>query len=119
MKGIDKRQHKRIDYKLKADVSFNSKHAQGMIENFSETGIFKVVFSEKGVINFYPGEIIGVNFTIPSGQELQLECELKWVRIQTGSPLFLKYNMGVKIINPPPEYIEFIKTLLSEPVAVA
>lgn len=44
-----------------------------MIENFSETGIFKVVFSEKGVINFYPGEIIVINFTTSSGQELELE----------------------------------------------
>jgi hypothetical protein len=112
MKGIEKRRHKRINYKLKTDISFDSKHAQGMIENFSETGIFKVVFCEKGVINFYPGEIIVINFTIPSGQELQLECEMKWA-------LFLKYSMGVKIINPPPVYIEFIKTLLPESVALA
>ncbi|MHA2220401.1 MAG: PilZ domain-containing protein [Candidatus Hodarchaeales archaeon] len=119
MKGIEKRRHRRINYKLKADVTYDSKHAQGMIENFSETGIFKVVFSEKGVINFYPGEIIVINFTIPSGQELQLECEMKRVRIQRGSPLFLKYSMGVKIINPPPVYKEFIKTLLPESVALA
>jgi hypothetical protein len=109
MKSIEKRRHRRINYKLKADVTYDSKHAQGMIENFSETGLFKVVFSEKGVINF----------TIPSGQELQLECEMKWMRIQKESPLFLKYSMGVKIINPPPVYKEFIKTLLPESVAVA
>jgi hypothetical protein len=52
MKSIEKRRHRRINYKLKADVTYDSKHAQGMIENFSETGLFKVVFSEKGVINF-------------------------------------------------------------------
>jgi hypothetical protein len=119
MKGIEKRRNKRINYKLKADVSFDSKHAQGMIENFSETGIFKVVFCEKGVINFYPGETIGVNFQMPLGQAVDLECEIKWVRIQKGSPLFMKYSMGVKIINPPPVYIEFIKTLLTESVALA
>ncbi|TNF54940.1 PilZ domain-containing protein [bacterium] len=119
MKGIEKRLHRRIDYKLKANVTYDSKHAQGIIENFSEEGIFKVVFSEKGVINFYPGEIIVINFTIPSGQELELECEMKWVRIQRGSPLFLKYSMGVKIINPPRVYKDFIKTLLVESVTVA
>lgn len=112
MIGIEKRRHKRIDYKVKADVSYDSKHASAMIENFSETGIFKIVFPEKSIINFYPGETIGVNFQMPLGQEVDLECEIKWVRIDRGSPLFLKYSMGVKIINPPPLYQEFIKALL-------
>jgi hypothetical protein len=117
MIGIEKRRHKRINYKLKADVSYDSKHAPAMIENFSETGIFKIVFPEKSVIDFYPGETIRVSFQVPSGQELQLECEIKWVRIKRGSPLFLKYNMGVKIINPPPIYKEFMTSLLKKPVA--
>jgi hypothetical protein len=111
MIGIEKRRHKRIDYKVKAEVSFDSKHANAMIENFSETGIFKIVFPEKSLINFYPGETIRVNFQMPLGKELNLECEIKWVRINRGSPLLLKYSMGVQIINPPPVYQEFIKTL--------
>jgi hypothetical protein len=113
----ERRLHKRIHYKLKADVSYDSKHSSAMIENFSETGIFKIVFPEKSVINFYPGETIGVNFQMPLGQAVDLECEIKWVRIQKNSPLFLKYSMGVQIINPPPIYKEFIKTLLQRPEA--
>jgi hypothetical protein len=114
MIGIEKRRHKRINYKLKADVTYGSKHSQAMIENFSETGIFKIVFPEKSLISFYPGEIIGVNFQMLLGQEVDLECEIKWIRIQKGSPLFLKYSMGVKIINPPPIYKEFIKTIIQK-----
>jgi hypothetical protein len=114
MIDIEKRRHKRINYKLKADVTYGSKHAPATIENFSETGIFKIVFPEKSLINFYPEEIIGVNFQMPLGQEVDLKCEIKWVRIQKGSSLFLKYSMGVKIINPPPIYKEFIKTIIQK-----
>jgi hypothetical protein len=114
MSNIEKRHHRRINYKLKADVCYDSKHSDAMIENFSETGIFKIVFPEKSLINFYPGETIRVIFQIPSGQKLNLECEIKWIRIQRGAPLFLKYNMGVQIIKPSPEYEEFVKDLLEK-----
>lgn len=119
MRGIEKRQQRRINFKLNAEVTYNSKRAHGVVKNFSETGMCKVIFSEKGVINFYPGEMIVICITIPSGQEVQLECEIKWVRVQKGSPLFLKYSVGAKILNPPPAYTEFIQVLLRESVAVA
>jgi hypothetical protein len=85
-----------------------------MIENVSETGIFKVVFSEKSVIDFYPGEIIEINFILPSGQELNQKCKIIWARMKNETPLFLKYQMGVEIINPSPKYKEFIKDLLEK-----
>jgi c-di-GMP-binding flagellar brake protein YcgR len=52
MIGIDKRRYKRIDLQLKADVTCNTKNYKAVIENVSETGIFKIVFPEKSVINF-------------------------------------------------------------------
>jgi hypothetical protein len=83
-----------------------------MIENLSSSGVFKVVFPEKSVIDFFPGKILGINFHIPSGQMLNLECEIKWIRIKKGSPLFLKYQMGVQIVSPPQGYTDFVQGLL-------
>jgi hypothetical protein len=114
MMGIDKRRHKRIDYKLKADVTCDAKHYKAMIENVSETGIFKIVFPEKSVIDFYPGEDLEINFTLPSGEEFNLDGKIKWVRIKRENPLFLKYHMGVQIIEPSPEYKEFVNDLLEK-----
>jgi hypothetical protein len=113
----EKRRHKRIRYKLKADVICDSKHYKAVIDNFSETGICKIVFPEKSVIDFYPEEILEINFILPSGQELNLECKIKWVRIKKGTPLFLKYHMGVEIIEPSPEYKKFVNDLLEKPKA--
>jgi c-di-GMP-binding flagellar brake protein YcgR len=80
MIGIDKRRYKRIDFQLKADVMCNTKNYKAMIENFSETGIFKIVFPEKSVIDFYPEEVLDISFILPSGQELNLDCKIiKWL----------------------------------------
>ncbi|MHA2219580.1 MAG: PilZ domain-containing protein [Candidatus Hodarchaeales archaeon] len=114
MIGIDKRRYKRIDYKLKADVTCNTKNYKAMIENFSETGIFKIVFPEKSVIDFYPEEGLEISFILPSGEEFNLNCKIKWVRIKRENPLFLKYHMGVQIIEPSPEYKEFVNDLLEK-----
>jgi hypothetical protein len=108
----DRRSNRRIKHSIKADLTFNEKHYKAVIENFSETGIFKIVFPEKSVIEFFPGNTLEVNLLLPAKQQLTLECEIKWVRIKRGSPLFLKYHMGLKIIEPPREYKEFIQTLL-------
>lgn len=114
MIDIDKRQHKRINYKLNADVTCNTKNYKAMIENFSETGIFKIVFPEKSVIDFYPEEGLEVSFVLPSGEELHLDCKIKWVRIKRDNPLFLKYHMGVQILEPSPGYKKFINHLLTK-----
>jgi hypothetical protein len=45
MIGIEKRRHKRINYKLKADVTYGSKHSQAMIENW---GKFSNAFGARG-----------------------------------------------------------------------
>ncbi|TNF55405.1 PilZ domain-containing protein [bacterium] len=110
--AIDRRRHRRMNCKIKAEVTYGTKNFSGMIENLSRSGIFKVVFPEKSVIDFFPGKVVGVNFHIPSGQMLNLECEIKWIRIKKGSPLFLKYHMGVQVINPPQGYTGFIQGLM-------
>jgi hypothetical protein len=110
--AADRRRHRRINFKLKAEVTYGARHFNGMIENLSKSGIFKVVFPEKSVIDFFPGKIIGLNFHIPSGQMLNLECEIKWIRIKKGSPLFLKYHMGVQVVSPPQGYTDFVQGLL-------
>ncbi|MHA2219971.1 MAG: PilZ domain-containing protein, partial [Candidatus Hodarchaeales archaeon] len=61
-------------------VTCDSKHYKAMIENVSEKGIFKIVYPEKSVIDFYPEEEFEVSFILPSGEELNLECKIiKWL----------------------------------------
>jgi hypothetical protein len=109
---VEKRHNRRINYKLNADVICDAKNYKGIIENLSASGIFKIVISDRSVIAFVPGESLRVKFESPSGQDFDLDCEIKWSRIDTRSPFVLKYNLGVQIKEPPQSYAEFLKSLL-------
>jgi hypothetical protein len=80
---LEKRRHIRVDYRVDAEIIFGDRIYRGMIENISESGIFKVAFPEK-----------------------------KWLRIYTVSPFALKYNLGIEIVNAPQEYREFVSQLI-------
>jgi hypothetical protein len=112
--SIEKRRYKRINFRLEAEVTYSNKRYNGFIENFSESGIFKIVFPDESIQEFMPGALLGVNFQMPSGEKLSLNCIIKWLRIKTDSPFALKYNMGMEIIDPPQEYKSFIQTLLQK-----
>jgi hypothetical protein len=108
---MGKRRYKQVNYSLDAEIICDGISYKGLIENISETGIFKIAFPDQNFLAFYPGKEITVTFQIPSGKTLKLTCEIKWLRINTGSPFAIKYNLGLDIINPPHEYIEFVKSL--------
>jgi hypothetical protein len=110
--NMEKRRYKRINYKLNADVICDTENYKGIIENLSASGIFKIVISDKSVIAFVPGGSLRVRFESPSGQHFDLDCEIRWSRINTRSPFVLKYNLGVQIIEPPQDYADFLKSLL-------
>jgi hypothetical protein len=100
---LEKRRHIRVDYRADAEITFGDRSYRGMIENISESGIFKVAFPEKEIVDLIPGSALAVK---------NLRCEIKWLRIYTVSPFALKYNMGIGIVNAPQEYKEFVEQLI-------
>jgi hypothetical protein len=109
---LEKRRHIRVDYRADAEITFGDRSYRGMIENISESGIFKVAFPEKEIVDLIPGSALAVKFKDPSGSYFNLRCEIKWLRIYTVSPFALKYNMGIGIVNAPQEYKEFVEQLI-------
>jgi hypothetical protein len=114
MTHIEKRQSIRIDYKLRAELTFKDKTFKGFIENFSREGIFKIIIPERQLAEFIPGIIVKVNFQDPSGKTFELQGEVKWLRIKSEPPIGVKYNMGIEIINPPQKYKEFVEDLFEK-----
>jgi hypothetical protein len=56
------------------------------------------------------GEVL--KFQIPSGETLNLNCEVIWLYTKkTPPPGFKQNNIGMEIIDPPLKYKEFFKTL--------
>lgn len=107
--SIDKRLDKRIAVRLEAYIFSGSKTYTGFIENASENGFeFLVVSSIKAAKSFHPEKVVGLYFQIPSGKTLHLYCEVKWYLENSYDR---SVSLGMKIINTPQEYKEFIKTL--------
>ena len=109
---MEDRRFKRIDFKLNAEVTLGGKSYKGSMENLSEGGLFEIVFSEVDLTDFTNGAPVGVKFHIPSEEIIDLHCKIVWLRVGPEQIVGLKYNMGLEIITPSPEYKEFFKTLV-------
>lgn len=107
------RRSKRVTYKLEATVIADDKIYNGLIENFSKEGILKII-SYKREENFKSGMVLVVNFQVPSGQKLNLNCEIKWLSITEEDNHLFKHNLGMEILNPPQGYTEFVQSLYNK-----
>jgi hypothetical protein len=110
---MEKRIANRKAFNIEADIVSGDVKCHGFIENVSEGGMEYLLTSE--IIsseNFTPDKRIKLIFRLPSGEELKLDCEVRWfLRV---SPDQNRQSLGMKIIDPPLEYKEFIKTLYQE-----
>jgi hypothetical protein len=112
---MERRHSERISIHLNAHIFSNGKTYSGFIENVSEEGIeYLTTFLTQAPKNFTPNKIITLSFQIPSGETINLYCEVKWL-LRT-SPHEDSLTLGMKIIDPPQEYEEFLKSLVSEKV---
>jgi hypothetical protein len=79
---VERRRSPRVDFKLKAKAISKTKGYQGSIENFSREGMMNVI-PHGQLIEMLPGATIGISFQTPSGETLNLECEVKWILHQS------------------------------------
>lgn len=114
MTHIEKRQSIRIDFKLRAEITYKEKTFKGFIENFSREGIFKIIIPERQLAEFIPGIIVKITFQSPSGEAYELRGEVKWLRIKPEPPIGVKYSMGMAILNPPRKYTGFVEGLFEK-----
>jgi uncharacterized protein (TIGR02266 family) len=101
---MEKRVHKRVFRRL--DVKFTSGDISrnAITSNISVNGMF---VRTRKVLN--QGTELDLELTLPSGEVIQLRGRVARAII---TPLHNKDGMGVELTEIPPEYTEFIKTLL-------
>jgi hypothetical protein len=103
---MERRQSARVPVNLNAKIISEDKVFDGMIENMSEDGLEYFMTSfVKVTSNFTPAKSIKLNFQIPSGEMLNLNCELIWF-LETSPDEKL---LGMKVLNPPLTYRKIIK----------
>ncbi len=105
---MEKRLSERIPCNLNATIMSEGSIFDGVIENVSEGGIeYLITSSIISSGNFTPQKTIKLNFQIPSGEKLDLECELEWF-LRTPEDKDKSMIMGMRIIDPPEIYKDLV-----------
>ncbi|UCD35535.1 MAG: PilZ domain-containing protein [Nitrospiraceae bacterium] len=105
---MNKRRHKRFIITLNAQVVIGEKTYDGIISNVSEEGVSSTITTYiKTDDAFSPQKKIRLIFELPTGDLVELECEIRWyLRPQEkGKNLML----GLYIMEPPVIYREWIQ----------
>jgi len=108
--AMEKRRSKRIKVNLKAErISGDEKYGV-FIENISEHGICMITTHSKAHSRYIPGTDIDLRFRLSSGKTLNLFCKVIWAHLRI-PPDGLTDSIGLEIIDPPLQYIEFVGSL--------
>lgn len=107
---MEKRRSKRIKVNLKAErISGDEKYGI-FIENISENGIHILTTASREHVKYSAGSDVDLHFKLTNGKTLNLHCKVRWSCLKT-PPNGLTDSIGLEIINPPSQYIDFVRTL--------
>jgi len=103
----------RKSVQLPANLIVNDKSYSGMIINISSNGVgmyLDTTFQE-GIINYDKKSILKLELYSTLGEQISLNCKVKWLRIHEMVPDGLITRMGVEIIDPPANFISLFEKL--------
>ena len=106
--SMERRRSPRKKVQIKADLIFDGGSFSGNIVNVSTHGIYLETDSKEVLrtsTRFGPGTEYEVRFSIPSGREIRLRCKVIWS--YRAEPDGLTKQIGMDVIFPPPDYIDF------------
>jgi hypothetical protein len=104
---MEHRKHKRLPVTLSAEIVSDGKNYEGIIGNVSERGLaYTMTTFVKTTEDFVPKGMMETIVRIPTGDKLCLSCEVRW--FLSPSPDRSSIIIGMKIVDPPREYIEWV-----------
>lgn len=94
-------------------------HYSGVVEDFPERKIYIKTAPSQIALNCNPGAIIDLEFQIPSGETISLQCRVIWSKSRLHGPAKRihfdtphAYSIiGMEIIAPPQQYKKFFKSI--------
>jgi type IV pilus assembly protein PilZ len=92
--GSDRRQHERVLVDLEVDYQCKDTFLFAYITDISAMGIFVQTKSPEP-----PGTRLNLRFTIPGGQQLELEGEVIWVNTYRPNATSGNPGMGVQFVD--------------------
>ena len=106
---MERRRYKRKTIRLNAESITGDKNLSVFIENVSESGISMITAPSNIPKNFTPNQTINLKLKLSSGKILDLRCLVVWSH--RTAPRSLEFSVGLEIIEPPDEYLKFVRTL--------
>ncbi len=106
---MERRRFYRKNVSLGAKLIHDSKNSTVFIKNLSRIGIFIEATHLITGIEFSNWKTIKLKFRPPLRETLSVQCEVKWSH--KTPPFGLTKSIGLEIIDTPPEYEEFFKTV--------
>jgi hypothetical protein len=100
----------KIRVNLNSNIYSGGKTYAGIIEYISNEGMEYMISSSIKVSKDYtPPQKIQLNFLTPLGSALNLTCNvICFLRSESEDNTL---TMGMKVLNPPQQYMEFLETL--------
>lgn len=106
---MEKRACERKSDSLDAEITLAGVNYSGIIMNYSEEGLFLVSATLYEVDEIDDNTEMEVRCTLPSEVKVNLRCEVTWFN-KKDSPFGVSLKMGMKILNPPEKYTDFIRS---------
>jgi hypothetical protein len=107
---MDRRKSKRLSVSLKAERIYGNEKQSVFIEDISERGIHIITSPSSLIKKYSPGSEIELNLELATGIRILLRCITRWA-YRMVPPDSEVDSIGLEILNPPLEYIKFLKSI--------
>lgn len=111
------RRYPRYHVSLRSVIVSDDRKYEGSIENVCEEGLaYTMETLAPALQEFTANKRIQVIVSPSSGNSWNLDCEIRWASLNSPWPLPPDYRtlgIGMKVIAPPAQYREYVKTLQS------
>lgn len=106
---LKNRRSRRVMVSLTAKIAADNLDYIGLIENISEHGVFVRIPPLRHEIDLTPGKKFELHIKLPSGSLFSSPCNVVW-SCKT-PPHNLVNSVGMEVLNPHSNYINFLNTL--------
>jgi len=103
------RRSRRVMVSLTTRIVADNLDYTGLIENISEQGVFVRIPPREHKIDLTPGKKFELQIKLPSGSLFRSQCNVVW-SCKT-PPHNLVNSVGMEVLNPHSNYIDFLNTL--------
>jgi len=103
----EKRTSKRKLVRINAVLNYHGINYPGMIENISDNGLY-MILSDRNMVDLTPSRIHKLTL-LTDDRRFELSCRVIWA--YSTPPYGLTTSVGMEIVNPSREFIEYLKEM--------